>query len=65
MCRETVNADHRGEVASLRSLAAALDEYEHAPHDGETVRRPLGGRSAFSELLRMRDMPGAVKDSIS
>jgi len=33
-----VHADHRGEVASLLGLAAALDEYEHTPHGVATVR---------------------------
>jgi hypothetical protein len=28
-----VNAELRGEVAYLLGLAAALDKYEHAPHD--------------------------------
>jgi hypothetical protein len=62
---EAVNADHRGEVASLRSLAAALDEYEHAPHDGVTVRRRRGPREAFQETPRMRDNCPKVKDSLT
>jgi hypothetical protein len=49
MCRETVNAEHRGEVASqtvclLLGLAAAADKYEDAPHDVRTVRREQGAR---------------------
>jgi hypothetical protein len=36
--RETVNAEHRGEVASLSGPAAAVDEYEDAPHGVITVR---------------------------
>src|SRR3954449_3746615 len=38
MCRETVHAEHRDEVASLSGLAAAVDEYEDAPHGPITVR---------------------------
>src|SRR6476659_7015525 len=38
-CCKARNADHRGEVALLSGLAAAVDEYEHAPHGDVTVRR--------------------------
>src|SRR4051794_1626072 len=52
MCREAVNAEHRDEVASLSGPAAAVDEYEDAPHGGTTVREPDA---------RGRDVPSSVR----
>ena len=40
------NAEHRGEVASSVRPAAALDKYEHAPHDVTTVRRAPAAAAA-------------------
>jgi hypothetical protein len=47
------NAEHRDEVALLSGLAAAVDEYEHAPHDVTTVRRRAASRLRFPHLDRM------------
>jgi hypothetical protein len=57
------NAELRGEVARLSGLAAALDEYEHAPHGENTVRRRRGRRGRFRKLLAMRDARSGMKDS--
>ena len=34
----------------LSGLAAAIDEYEHAPHDGATVRRRRGARISIGQV---------------
>ena len=46
--RKARNAELRGEVALLSGPAAAVDEYEHAPHDGTTVRRAAAGAHPIS-----------------
>ena len=52
MHRETVNAEHRGEVASLSGLAAAVDEYEDAPHGEVTLRGPSPPRYRIPQTVR-------------
>jgi hypothetical protein len=48
--RKAGNAELRDEVALLSGLAAAIDEYEHAPHDGATVRRLRGSRTSIAQV---------------
>src|SRR5690349_17944243 len=54
--RNLVNAEHRDEVASLSGLAAAVDKYEYAPHDGATVRLPDRASHAVSRNVSDREM---------
>jgi hypothetical protein len=51
------NAELRDEVARLSGLAAAIDEYEHAPHGGFTVRRVLSGRDRIPPAVRNARQP--------
>jgi hypothetical protein len=50
--RGASDAELRGEVARSSGLAAALDEYEHAPHDVPTVRRRRGRRDRIAHTVR-------------
>jgi hypothetical protein len=46
------DAELRGEVARSSGLAAALDKYEHAPHDGATIRNARRGCDPFPHTVR-------------
>ena len=48
-----VNDSHRDEVALLSGLAAAVDKYEDAPHDGTTLGRPAAARHGIHRSGQM------------
>jgi hypothetical protein len=57
---QAVNARTPRRGGLLSGLAAALDKYEHAPHQAFTVRRVQAARGCSIDLLMMRDIDPGV-----